>query len=125
MTDLQARAEAAADAVAEGIYGPAFDPHLNPEAWEWCEKIAKAVLHALQSEGWRPISEAPRDGTQLLLFAAVPEVEGLSFDGPIRLTGYWDSLDEAWCSTLSTFHGPFVKPTHFMPLAAPPEGEGV
>ena len=71
---------------------------------------------ALQSEGWRPISEAPKDGTVVLAL-----LTGGDLPHTIRYVREkwmiaWDAYDlSASCDA----------PTHFMPLPAPPEGEGV
>jgi len=36
-----------ATAVAQALYGSNFDPFLNPEAWDFCEKAATATIAAL------------------------------------------------------------------------------
>ena len=69
---------------------------------------------------WQPIETAPRDGTNVLLYATVPPTAMLAMDGPVIMSGYFDSMDDAWCSTLATFFGPFVNPTNWMPLPTPP-----
>ena len=69
---------------------------------------------------WQPIETAPRDGTNVLLYATVPPTDMLAMDGPVIMSGYFDSMDDAWCSTLATFFGPFVYPTNWMPLPTPP-----
>lgn len=33
-----------------------------------------------------------------------------------RVTGYWDSIDDAWCPVGSTWEGPWFIPTHWLPL---------
>ena len=69
---------------------------------------------------WQPIETAPKDGTNVLLYATVPPTAMLAMDGPVIMSGYFDSMDDAWCSTLATFFGPFVYPTNWMPLPTPP-----
>lgn len=72
--------------------------------------IADAVLAVIPAgqSGWRSISEAPRDGTSVLLF--VPETF-LHCVGAFKINEWRSSL-----------YG--VKPTHFMPLPAPPAADG-
>lgn len=69
--------------------------------------------------GWQPIETAPRD-KHLLLYGTQLPCEGINMAGPVHFTGYWDAIDEAWCSTGSTWTGPFYEPTHWMPLPRPP-----
>ena len=88
------------------------------------EQAQAALAAAADRAAWRPIEEAPKDGTSVLLYAECShQVELLSFKEPIVLTGYWDEIDQAWCSTTSTWEGPFFEPTHFQPLPAPPTEE--
>ena len=107
MADLQARAEAAADAV------------LRNKRWESpmsiyaCHDLmTEAALHALQFEVWRPISEADQTiGNEVLGFAV--------YHGkPVRFVVEWNGHN--WYAGW----GDAIQPTHFMPLPAPPEGEG-
>lgn len=68
---------------------------------------------------WQSIETAPKDGTHLLLYGKQDAIEELGeFIGP--LSGYWDALDGSWCATASTWRGPFVEATHWMPLPKPP-----
>ena len=64
---------------------------------------------APQPNGWQPIETAPRDGTRVLCWGPpmmVAECEWRFFQGT---TGWWRSNQ---C--------PQVRPTHWMPLPAPP-----
>ena len=71
---------------------------------------------------WKPISEAPKDGTQVLLFGSVTGGGEVIFPRrSIILSGYWDSTDAAWCSTTADWTGPFVDARLWMPLPSPPE----
>ena len=65
----------------------------------------RAEIESLRrSSAWRPISEAPRDGTEILAYR----------DG-FRRVSWW---------TKGWFHAFIDKaPTHFQPLPTPPEGE--
>lgn len=108
MTDLQARAEAAADAalVPENLR------NTDRDTWTVRELMVAAALHALQSEGWRPISEADQTvGNEVLGFAV--------YHGkPVRFVVEWNGHN--WYAGW----GDAIQPTRFMPLPAPPEGEG-
>lgn len=86
-------------------------------------KHAKAAIDAMQ--GWRPISEAPKDGSTMLLFqdgvietgewyvGTYPDEFILRPDGAydkqpgIKREGYWN------CNECQ-------MPTHFLPLPQPP-----
>lgn len=82
-------------------------------------KEARALLAALPScEGWRPVSEAPKDGARILLcWKAIP---GLSEHVEL---GKWKSPNGdfvgGWCNTYGkAFNG---TPDYYMPLPSPPE----
>lgn len=36
---------------------------------------------------------------------------------------YWDAIDGAFCVSGATWLGPFIEPTHWQPLPAPPSKE--
>jgi hypothetical protein len=61
---------------------------------------------------WRPIESAPRDGTQVLLWAA----------GWRAPTTGWTYEDDPWqdCPFYSGLDQRFI-PTHWMPLPEPPK----
>lgn len=69
---------------------------------------------------WELIETAPRD-KMVLLFGEQKPHEFVNFSEPLVFSGYWDVIDEAWCSTASSWSGPFYKPTHWMPLPEAPE----
>lgn len=69
---------------------------------------------------WQPIETAPRD-KHVLLYGTMRENSQIGCSGPIVFTGYWGEIDGAWCSTGTTFGGPFFDPTHWQPLPAPPQ----
>ena len=64
---------------------------------------------------WQPIETAPTDGTNVLLF--IPNYVGRL--GYVIVQG-WNLGDDrrGW---RSHYAGGIVKPTHFMPIPAPPE----
>lgn len=77
-----------------------------------------AGAEALEREAWRPISEAPRDGTHVLIGELCPDVL-VSLDGK-RESRFYQNVAryeggnwQAW--------GQNFEPTHFMPLPQPPK----
>lgn len=72
---------------------------------------------------WQPIDTAPKD-KHILLFGMQRPMPQLYAKIPQVFSGYWDNIDEAWCSDGSTWEGPFYDPTHWMPLPEPPKDEG-
>ena len=73
------------------------------------------------AHGWRPISEAPRDGTTVILYGRMRENPHLHWHRANVFSGYWDAIDNAWCATGSRFDGPFFDPTHWCPTPKPPD----
>lgn len=70
---------------------------------------------------WQPIETAPKDGTHLLLWARPAPNEMLGFSSNVAITGYFDQMDGAWCSTCATWTGPFlIDVEHWMPLPEAP-----
>jgi hypothetical protein len=72
-----------------------------------------------QASEWRPIEEAPKDGTHVVVFAA------LRRDGTKRRSRRGCAASVAhyeqgwgWLSTPSDYQ---LHPTHFMPLPEPPK----
>ena len=59
---------------------------------------------------WQPIETAPKDGR--LILAATPRAT--DFSGFFVV--YWSGPDENWLYSV----GRWIKPTHWMPLPAPP-----
>lgn len=69
---------------------------------------------------WKPGNTAPKQG-MILVYGRPRDCEGLKFSGPDIHAAYWDSIDSAFCLDGGTWLGPFIKPTHWMPLPKPPE----
>lgn len=73
----------------------------------WEERAAQ-----VEARGWRPIEEAPKDGTSILVY---------SWHGQYVVS--WDT-DELWWYVDGNKHGPYTlrgdAPTHFMLLPQPP-----
>ena len=63
---------------------------------------------------------APRDGTRVLLYGTQRHYVELDECRPQVFVGYWDSLDEAWCATGSTWRGPFYDVTRWANCPTPP-----
>lgn len=89
--------------------------------------LAAAPASPLPGGGWQDISTAPKDEVILLygLLDPHPTERHLHtrLDEPKRFTGYWDEIDDAWCPVGSTWEGPWIEPTHWIPLPAAPTGE--
>ncbi len=77
---------------------------------------------------WRDISTAPRDRT-ILVFGKPDDlimnnIALVKFKNPAAYTAAWDELDEAFCVSGGSWLGPFIEPTHWMPLPDPPKDVG-
>ena len=70
--------------------------------------MGRAAPPTAQAEGWRPISTAPRDGTEVLA-----DTSGLG-----RVVVYWDDEESQWGTGLGYLDR--GAPTHWMPLPPPP-----
>jgi hypothetical protein len=85
----------------------------------------RSALEAALAAMWKPISEAPKDGTRILMQGnrdPIPSQRELyhGLDIPTTVTGYWDQVDYAWAVVGSTWTGPFFKPSAWQPLPSPP-----
>jgi hypothetical protein len=69
---------------------------------------------------WQPIETAPKNRAILLYGIMEPGESGLEYKVPHVFSGYWDPLDEAWCSHGSTWLGPFYTTTHWQELPGGP-----
>ena len=90
------------------------------EACQYCEDddppkpLYLAAPPTAQAEGWRPISTAPRDGTEVLA-----DTSGLG-----RVVVYWDDEKSQWGTGFGYLDR--GEPTHWMPLPPlPTSAEGV
>lgn len=73
------------------------------------ERHLKTLLEAAQERQWRPIETAPKDGTSIILAAALPNSVG---------EGVWDRKAEGWRDLLTD---ELVLPTHWTPLPDAPK----
>jgi hypothetical protein len=90
----------------------AIDDCGDPLAQENLPYLYEAIADAgfVIEQGWQPIETAPKDGTPVLCFE------------PHSMGGYCfvaaPNEDGDWCDNLATLNT--YKPTHWMPLPAPP-----
>lgn len=84
------------------------------KGWFEYETLAKAAIAAMPpmgGEGWRAIDSAPKDGAWI--FAYCPDVSISNYPCVV----FWD---DEWLSARSL---ETMRPTHWMPLPAAPEGK--
>lgn len=87
------------------------------------ETIDHLSAHGHLTQSWRPIAEAPRDGTRIL-------VTRVPYDGdpaPMRITWHGTFVEEGRKKKGWKFGNKYQlrwEPTHFMPLPPPPAQEG-
>lgn len=109
--------------VAEAMRAKREELIARPLASIWPD-LARAAISAMQ--GWRPIDEAPKDGTKLLVYSPEDEYPVIAhweaYDQEdaqeYGADGYWSYSE----SLIADVYGE-CTPTHFMPLPLPPEGE--
>lgn len=85
---------------------------------------------------WEPIETAPKDGTQVLVYAPIgmsiaawsQDTRGPGVSGHVQTPGWigWANGDEIDDEGWDTGHGFALQlePTHWMPLPAPPKDQG-
>lgn len=77
---------------------------------------------------WQPIETAPKDGTLILGFGQwAGEISGID-STPGRCLIYWcsphtDYPGFEWKVTGGDAYASWMKPTHWMPIPEPPEGQ--
>ena len=82
-------------------------------SWSADDAGLRAALAVVPLPEWRPISEAPKDGTRVLLWRRAIRDQPT----PIMADGFWCETCWVWPYLLS-------EPTHWQPLPAPPERAG-
>jgi hypothetical protein len=75
----------------------------------------RAALAAADAAAWRPISEAPKDGTSILVYRVNTKLDAAI--QPIS-TDWWSTHHKQWMKSNA-----YSQPTHWMPLPAPPAKE--
>lgn len=102
----------------------------NPRIQATVNGIIALFAHPVpEQDGWRfDMENAPRDRVLLLYGNLYGMSEQGHPNGLIRVCGYWDTIDEAWALTDTTWAGPFIKPVAWReaPESPPlPEQEAV
>lgn len=77
-------------------------------------KTAPRAVSVQSEGGWRPISEAPKDGRCVLLIHATND--GAAELGRVYM-GYWSDSAKEYRDSF----GNLARPTHFMPIPPPPK----
>jgi hypothetical protein len=79
---------------------------------------ARAALNAVPR--WRPISEAPKDGTPVDLWCDGRRWTDMEWNStsPSNPDGAWKPEGASWKEELS-----WMRPTHWMPLPEPPTND--
>lgn len=108
--------EKAVDVLVNAIGG--LDEPVMPLAEKCLDFLIEAGFHIAE---WRPIKDAPRDSTTVLIGCTVEQRDNPPYRGNGVFTGFYDPADGAWWPTAATFNGPFVQPTVFMDLPDPPK----
>jgi len=80
----------------------------------------KGSVAYLRGQGWLPIESAPTDWTDVLVFD--PELRDAECNGVY--SGWFSTIDEQWYAQAAGYNKE-LKPTHWQPLPAAPEGEGL
>jgi hypothetical protein len=110
-------------------YRASLAPYSSPAYREVTERKIAALdlaIATLRTPGWRPISEAPRDGTAVLLYGGggcfgwMPPANMENFPTSIC---YWDDRKAAWIEATGEQYERHNDPTHFRHLPPAP-GEG-
>lgn len=104
-----------------GCLGRSDIAHGLPAAQAACQAAWEAfvshagLVPAGEADGWRPIAEAPRDGTPVLVAIAGGDFNACS--------AQWDIRRGCWTYPCAV-HGPGLDPTHWCPLPGPPVATG-
>lgn len=91
---------------------------MSEESLDWTLQQA-LIASGTPISDWRPIETAPHD-KNILVFGKPTDIEGLCFNEPGIFTAYWDDIDRSFCLSGATWLGPFISPSHWMPLPTAP-----
>jgi hypothetical protein len=91
--------------------------------------MLSAAPPAPAGDGWRPIESAPRDGTPVLIFGLwAGEIHGPNSEPSIFIAAYsgphGDFTGYDWNVDGGDAYACWAKPSHWMPLPAPPSEGG-
>jgi len=116
MTDSVVIEKVARAICLDGGFNPDERMPNDGPRWKYYETLAQAAIAALKAEGWAkqewmPISEAPKDGTPVLLWKAVTKEHYVA----AYING---GYGPGWC-TPDGFE--IFNATHFMPLPPAPK----
>jgi hypothetical protein len=123
MEPTEKQVEAAAQAYAEA-WRRDLGKNLKRDVPTWAEmsepqreamrRCTRPALEDAEAAAWRPMEEAPKDGSGILGYVWPEWIEGFFWNG------------ETWCY-LSDGDGPTKnehQPTHWRPLPPPPDSDG-
>lgn len=111
--------------VTDAMVAEAIAAFCNPNL-KTPEASMRAALTAALAEIWQDIEDAPKDGSPILIAGGTYYNsmslfnEDYPFEG--RTIAKWDDYHRQWRGENSGGHDEYFwhKPTHFMPLPAPP-----
>jgi hypothetical protein len=111
--------------VADGVYSDIGAAHVE-RVRNFRDRVDEML--ATRTSGWRPISEAPRDGTDVLVYVRGETLypTAAHYDTPEYFEkeyGDREYMEEGWRWSFgypTDFHEETIEPTHFMPLPPPP-----
>ena len=78
------------------------------------------TIGQIEGHSWLPIESAPKDGATIFVYGLPESIETVTYRRAASYTAAWDSLDDAFFLSGGTWVGPFIEPTHWMPLPKPP-----
>lgn len=105
----------------------AWEAYDNAPGYFTNSELMRAALTAALGAMWRPISEAPKDGTEILLFTHqdVDDFCDEAFDA-VQI-GYWDDGNDApgtvWHRNAGWILQKIGEPLAWQPLPLPPAQE--
>ena len=116
VTDAQV--EAACRRFYDMKFGAGSWPNTSKHSIAEWRKRMRAALEAAEKAAWMQISEAPKDGTEILAFAQSSELLGRKFIGVAQ----WAEASDWLPGSVAGWFWPYaIRPTRFRTLSAPPE----
>lgn len=95
------------------------------EAFAWADRVLALIPDSILATlpypgGWRPIADAPKDGTVFLAWPCVLR----DFTAAVETYWYVHPSVQGWITDAIDCNDYEFEPTHWMPLPSPPAGEG-